>query len=77
MDMNQPDFPSLFAQLGLPNRQQDIDSFINQHNIEATTHLVDADFWNEAQKHFLKEALEQDGLWTEIVDQLDAQLRNK
>ena len=76
MDMNQPDFQSLFDQLGLPSSQQDIDTFINLHRIEASIHLIEADFWNDAQKHFLKEALSDDGLWTEIVDQLDAQLRD-
>ncbi|MCG9696129.1 DUF2789 domain-containing protein [Shewanella sp. Isolate11] len=75
MDINQPNFQSLFDQLGLPSSEQAIEQFISQHNIDAQTHLVDASFWTQAQKHFIKEALEEDAMWTEIIDQLDAQLR--
>ncbi|QYK02508.1 DUF2789 domain-containing protein [Shewanella psychrotolerans] len=76
MDMNQPDLTSLFDQLGLPSSQQDIETFISQHRIKASIHLIEADFWNDAQKNFLKEALSDDASWAEIVDQLDAQLRD-
>ncbi len=76
MDINQPNLQALFDQLGLPSSHREIDTFINQHNIEPQIHLVDAQFWSLAQKHFLKEALEEDATWSEVIDQLDALLRS-
>ncbi|MCE9678147.1 DUF2789 domain-containing protein [Shewanella sp. AS1] len=76
MDINQPDMHSLFEQLGLPSHSEAIEDFISQHKLTAKTHLVNADFWSSSQKHFLKEALEEDASWTEVIDQLDARLRH-
>ncbi len=75
MDLNQPNLQSLFAQLGLPSSHGEIESFINQHPIDAETHLVNAHFWSAAQKHFIEEALQEDAIWSEVIDQLDTLLR--
>ena len=76
MDRTVPELANLFAQLGLANHPQAIVQFICQHRISANIHITQASFWNEAQRHFLQEAHEQDAQWTEIIDQLDAQLRD-
>lgn len=69
-------FRDLFAQLGLPNRDQDILQFIANHRpLDRGIDLPDAPFWSPAQASFLREALEQDSSWSELVDQLNAALR--
>lgn len=42
--------------------------------IHATTHHQ-ASFWTQAQASFLREAIEEDADWVELVDQLDVMLR--
>ncbi|MCH7742780.1 MAG: DUF2789 domain-containing protein [Proteobacteria bacterium] len=76
MDFSRHNINTLFQQLGLPATESDIDSFFSRHKLDPETRLTDADFWTEAQAAFLKEALEEDADWTEIVDQLDARLRH-
>lgn len=76
MDFSRHNINTLFQQLGLPATESDIDSFFSRHKLDPKTRLTDADFWTEAQAAFLKEALEEDADWTEIVDQLDARLRH-
>lgn len=75
MDITTPNLNSLFAQLGLPNSDQAIADFIAQHKMADNIHIANADFWNPSQRHFIKESLEEDAQWTEVIDQLDAQLR--
>jgi hypothetical protein len=41
--------------------------------IHATPHQ--ASFWTQAQASFLREAIEEDADWAELVDQLDVMLR--
>ena len=54
----------------------DIERFIEQHRgLDDSDVLAEADFWNPAQAAFLREALEEDADWAEVVDQLDAMLR--
>jgi len=76
MDFSRHSINTLFQQLGLPATESDIDSFFSRHKLDPGIRLIDADFWTEAQAAFLKEALEEDADWTEIVDQLDARLRH-
>lgn len=64
----------LFAQLGLPNRAEEIQAFVETHQ-GLTTPLVEAPFWSAAQAAFLAEALADDADWAEAVDHLDALLR--
>ncbi|MDM7457105.1 MAG: DUF2789 domain-containing protein [Tepidimonas sp.] len=69
-------FHDLFAQLGLSNRDEDILQFIANHRpLDPEVDLPDAPFWSPAQASFLREALEQDSSWSELVDQLNAALR--
>tara|TARA_R110000782_G_scaffold53221_12_gene113510 strand:- start:1177 stop:1410 length:234 start_codon:yes stop_codon:yes gene_type:complete len=66
----------LFAQLGLPNSNSEIDHFIHTHNpVPGTVSLEKALFWNNGQAQFIHEALYADSDWTELVDQLDIRLR--
>lgn len=66
----------LFAQLGLAQDTAAIEDFIAQHRpLAHEVALVDAPFWNEAQRQFLREALAEDADWAEAVDHLDSLLR--
>ena len=66
----------LFAQLGLPNGDEEINYFIHQHRpIPDILTLEKATFWNNGQSQFIHEALNDDSDWTELVDQLDTRLR--
>lgn len=67
---------NLFEQLGLPHEQRDIDRFIAGHRPLANAiALADAPFWTAAQAQFLREEINDDADWAEIVDQLNAMLR--
>lgn len=76
MDLSSHTLNTLFAQLGLPTTDEDIELFIAQHKIEHDCHLVDAEFWTSGQAAFLQEALQEDSDWVELVDQLDVLLRD-
>ena len=76
MDFSTHSINTLFQQLGLPATDSEIDSFFSRHKLDPETRLIEAEFWSEAQVAFLKEALEEDADWVEIVDQLDARLRH-
>jgi len=76
MDRSNHDMTGLFAQLGLKNSVQEIESFIaTNRGIPVNMELADADFWSQGQAQFLKEAIMLDSDWSEVVDSLDAQLR--
>ena len=75
MDTTKHDINTLFAQLGLPNSEEQIDDFIANHKLDDTTLLQNAPFWDEAQQHFLAESLEEDGAWSEVIDELDVRIR--
>ena len=77
MDTTKHTINTLFAQLGLPNADAQIDAFIASHSIADTTLLQDAPFWAEAQQHFIAESLAVDGDWSEVIDELDVRLRQK
>ena len=66
----------LFAQLGLPDADKEIDNFIHTHSpVPEHLTLVEASFWNAGQSQFLHEAINEDSDWSELVDQLDSRLR--
>lgn len=67
--------PSLFEQLGLPSSDSEITAFIDRHVLPPGVALADANFWNAGQARFLRDCLEEDADWAEIVDHLDARLR--
>ncbi|MCL1078398.1 DUF2789 domain-containing protein [Parashewanella spongiae] len=67
---------SLFDQLGLKSSDEAIADFIKLNgNLSAGTPIYQAKCWNEAQSDCLKEMIEHDADWSEIVDQLDNMLR--
>jgi len=67
---------SLFKQLGLESTNEAIEDFIYR-NRPLPGNLVPykAKFWNASQASFLKEAVEEDADWAEIVDELNVLLR--
>ncbi len=67
---------TLFDQLGLDSSEQGIDNFIEKNGpLLDTKELHKAGFWNTSQASFLKQALDEDADWVEIVNQLDVMLR--
>ncbi len=76
MDRSSHTLACLFAQLGMDNKQNAIEKFIEDHRgIPAETSLAQASFWNRSQAQFIKEALQDDADWAEVIDSFDAQLR--
>ena len=77
MDLDQHHFAGLFAQLGLPNSEAEIQAFITAHRpLPNDVKLTDAPFWSPAQRQFLKEEYIEDADWVELVDQLNLALRD-
>ncbi|RIX43501.1 MAG: DUF2789 domain-containing protein [Rhodocyclales bacterium GT-UBC] len=65
----------LFAQLGQPNDDAAIDRFIASHRpLPESMQLHEAPFWTPAQACFLREAILQDADWSEVADELNAEL---
>jgi len=65
----------LFRQLGLPDDPASIDDFIARHRpLPAGTALPDAPFWTPSQAQFLREEIDDDADWAELVDSLGALL---
>ena len=70
------DLTSLFKQLGLENTNEAIEDFICRNKpVPGHLELHEAEFWSASQASFLKEAIEEDSDWAEIVDELNALLR--
>ncbi len=75
MYTEQPTMKDLFQQLGLDSDEKSIDEFIKKHQgMNDTRHIEKAPFWNDAQRAFLQQALEEDADWVMIIDDLNAQL---
>ncbi|MEQ8954412.1 MAG: DUF2789 domain-containing protein [Porticoccaceae bacterium] len=74
--MQQPihDLSSLFSQLGLDSSEEGIDAFVRQYQLPEGQAIYEADFWNEGQKAFLREAFTEDADWVPVVDELAAML---
>jgi hypothetical protein len=69
------DMSSLFAQLGLPNDNTSIMSFIETHRpLPEAMRLSDAPFWTRAQANFLREEWAEDADWAMVIDELNAEL---
>ena len=67
---------SLFEQLGLDSASSAIETFIDNHRpLASNIELHEANFWNASQASFLRQVIDEDADWAEIVDQLDALLR--
>jgi len=77
MDTSKHTLTTLFDQLGLASDEASIKEFIDRHSpLAREVAIQDAPFWSESQSHFLKEGLEEDSDWAEMIDELDAQLRH-
>ena len=69
---------NLFAQLGLPSDDMEIDNFINTHkHLDTSLSLSEAPFWAPSQAAFLREEILKDADWAEVIDQLNARLHVK
>ncbi len=76
MDTSQHSMHNLFEQLGLPSSEQDVEQFIRIHRLFGQDIKLDqATFWTPVQAEFLREAVEEDSDWCEVVDELDTRLR--
>lgn len=67
---------SLFAQLGLGTSGPEIDKFIDEHQLPADVKVSEAEFWNESQATFLKEAIMDDDEKAPWVDELNTRLHH-
>ena len=65
---------ALFEQMGLDGDDASIDAFIVSHQLPQTIKLVDAPFWTDNQRKFLKEEFILDAGWIEIIDDLNTRL---
>jgi hypothetical protein len=75
MDLTNHSVRDLFAQLGLPNEEADIQAFVALHRPPpGGVRLADAPYWTEAQARFLREEVREDADWAEVVDQLNLML---
>lgn len=70
-------FTELFAQLGLPMNEAGIREFLKTHSpLAPQVLLADAPFWTSAQAALLREELQEDADWAEVVDRLNVALRS-
>jgi hypothetical protein len=76
MELDSHSLSSLFAQLGLPDEASAIERFIATHDLPHNVALAEAPFWTPAQAAFLREEIEDDADWAEIVDELNARLHS-
>ena len=75
--MEKPIHPlsEIFKQLGLSDDPVEIDRFITTHSpLDDDIKLVDAPFWNDSQRDFLKEKYIADDDWIPMIDQLNEAL---
>ena len=64
----------LFAQLGLDSTDEAIQQFVVDNQLNESTKLVDAPFWTDNQRKFLKDEYRKDARWVEVIDDLNARL---
>lgn len=78
MDTLLHDRNTLFAQLGLPAEDAAIDRFIARHGpLPEHVRLSEAPFWSPAQAGFLREGMQADADWAEVIDQLNRELHTQ
>ena len=76
MDTGTHSLANLFRQLGLASDATAIAQFVDAHRpLADDIRLADAPFWSTAQAQFLREEINEDADWAEIVDQLNLMLR--
>lgn len=65
----------LFSQLGLDAEPASVERFIASHRpLPAGVAVHEAPFWTPAQAQFLREQLQADADWAEVVDSLAVRL---
>lgn len=74
MSQTRPRMTNLFEQLGLDSSEQAIQKFIEIHQLDAETTIIQANIWSEGQRQFLAEKIKSDGEWALVVDQLNEAL---
>lgn len=66
----------LFGQLGLLDSHEEIEGFISMHRpLDGAVRLAEAPFWTSSQANFLRDEINEDADWAEVVDQLNLRLR--
>lgn len=76
MEKVNPTLKDLFKQLGLPNKDEEVQSFIVRHKpLPQNMKLHEAPCWTSAQSAFLEEIISNDSDWSYLADELDTQLR--
>ncbi|UUS14704.1 DUF2789 domain-containing protein [Stenotrophomonas sp. CD2] len=48
--------------------------FIREHQLATDVEVVEAPYWNDAQRQFLSESLQADAAWSTVVDELNESL---
>ncbi|KQP38066.1 DUF2789 domain-containing protein [Pseudorhodoferax sp. Leaf274] len=77
MHLSTPTMHDLFDQLGLPSDEASVQQFVASHRpLPQDVPLADAAFWTPAQAQFLREQLNRDADWAEVVDQLNMSLHD-
>ncbi|MCV6612498.1 MAG: DUF2789 domain-containing protein [Amphritea sp.] len=77
MDRSDHSMNTLFEQLGLPSDDMSIDQFIRTHTLfSQSVKLDEATFWTTSQASFIRECLESDSDWSEVVDELNIRLHS-
>jgi hypothetical protein len=73
-----PSMTRLFAQLGLQSTPTEIDAFITAHRpLPASTRLQDTNFWSTSQSDFLRSEVDDDTVWSIVIERLNATLRRR
>ena len=68
---------SLFNQLGLKSSENAIKEFLHTHSpLPEDAPLFEAKVWTASQALFLKESIEEDSDWAQIVDRLSCLLQS-
>ena len=71
-------FSEIFKQLGLSDDPVEIERFITTHSpLDNDVKLVDAPFWSDSQRAFLKENYIADSDWIVMIDQLNVALHEE
>jgi len=64
----------LFAQLGLPDSQVEVERFLGEHRLKSEEKLHEATFWSSAQSRLIRELWHQDSDWAVVLDELNTRL---
>jgi Protein of unknown function (DUF2789) len=76
MDKPNERFTNLFQQLGLPSDIKGINFFLAENSpLSGRIRLEEAPFWTSSQASFLRETIQMDADWTDVVDQLNVAMR--